>query len=148
MMVKRALLLAVVAFFAALAGVFAGRQLVSHDHGNRGGHLHALLHEELDLSPEQEAQVERMERSHQVRRQAVELELRSDNARLADAIEAEHGYGPRVAEAIDRSHRAMGELQKITLEHLFEMRSVLRPDQAAKFDAAVTKALTVPESES
>ena len=37
----------------------------------------------------------------------------------------------------------MGEMQKITLEHIFAMRSVLRPDQAARFDAAVVKALTV-----
>ncbi|MEO6361470.1 MAG: heavy metal resistance protein, partial [Sphingomicrobium sp.] len=42
----------------------------------------------------------------------------------------------------------MGELQKVTLQHTFDMRSVLRPDQAAKFDAAVTKALTAGESES
>jgi hypothetical protein len=36
----------------------------------------------------------------------------------------------------------MGDLQKETLEHIFAMRAVLRPDQAAKFDDAVVKALT------
>ena len=36
----------------------------------------------------------------------------------------------------------MGELQKETLAHIFAMRALLKPDQAAKFDAAVTKALT------
>ena len=62
----------------------------------------------------------------------------------AAAIAAEHGYGPRVAQAVDRSHQAMGELQKETLKHIFAMRGVLRPDQAALFDAAVVKALTQP----
>ena len=37
----------------------------------------------------------------------------------------------------------MGELQKETLAHIFAMRQILRPDQAAKFDQAVVKALTV-----
>ena len=40
---------------------------------------------------------------------------------------------------------AMGELQKETLEHIFAMRSLLRPDQAAKFDGAVVKALTADQ---
>ena len=36
----------------------------------------------------------------------------------------------------------MGELQKATLAHIFAMRQLLRPDQAAQFDRAVVKALT------
>ena len=50
--------------------------------------------------------------------------------------------GPQVAAAVDSSHKAMGELQKVTLEQIFAMRRVLRPDQAARFDATVVKALT------
>ena len=64
------------------------------------------------------------------------------HAVLHEPITAEHGNGPRVAAAVDASHRTMGELQKETLAHIFAMRALLRPDQAAKFDAAVTKALT------
>jgi hypothetical protein len=70
--------------------------------------------------------------------------MRSDNARLAEAITAEHGYGPGVQAAVDRSHEVMGELQKETLQHVFRLRSVLRPDQARKFDEAAVKALTAP----
>ena len=60
----------------------------------------------------------------------------------AEAIEAEHGNGPRVAAAVDQSHAAMGELQKATLAHIFAMRQLLRPDQTSQFDDAVVKALT------
>ena len=67
------------------------------------------------------------------------------NARLAQAIAAEHGYGPQVAQAVDRTHHVMGALQKETLQHIFAMRAVLRPDQAAQFDSAVVKALTQPD---
>ena len=83
-----------------------------------------------------------LEQRFAVQRRALELELRADNARLAEAIEAEHGNGPRVAAAVDRSHAAMGELQKATLAHIFAMRQLLRPDQTAQFDRAVVKALT------
>src|SRR3546814_15708778 len=85
--------------------------------------------------------MDEIERRFAVRKQALELELRADNARLADAIQAEHGYGPAVSAAVDRSHQAMGQLQKATLEHNFAMRAVLQPDQAAKIDSAVVTAL-------
>ena len=105
---RRLLLLGLIAFAAAIAGVFIGR-LVADFAG---------------------------------RRQALELEMRAANVRLAQAIEAEHGYGPRVTEAIDETHEVMGTLQKETLQHLFAMRGVLNPDQAEMFDKSVVKALT------
>ena len=77
-----------------------------------------------------------------VRRKALELEMRAANARLAEAIDEEHGYGPKVTAAIDNSHIMMGELQKETLEHLFAMRAILNPEQAKMFDRTVVKALT------
>jgi uncharacterized protein (DUF1786 family) len=68
--------------------------------------------------------------------------MRRDNALLAAAIRAEHGYGPQVSAAVDRSHHAMGELQKETLRHVFAMRNTLRPDQAKRFEEAIASALT------
>lgn len=139
--VRRWALIAFIAFTAAIIGVFAGRALlpqVSHT----GAELHSLLHDQVELDAAQERKLEALERSFAIRHTALELELRADNAKLAEAIEAEHGYGPRVTAAIDASHAAMGQMQKETLEHIFAMRSLLRPDQAAQFDAAVVKALT------
>jgi hypothetical protein len=68
--------------------------------------------------------------------------MRASNVRLAEAIKAEQGYGPRVTEAIDHTHDVMGTLQKETLVHLFAMRAVLDRDQAKMFDESVVKALT------
>ena len=129
------------AFGASLGGTFVGRAFINPPRPVES-ELHKVLHEQLDLDSAQNAKVETIEAQFAMRRQALELELRSDNARLAAAIEAEHGYGPQVAAAVDRSHMAMGELQKATLEHVFAMRSVLRPAQATKFDKAIVKALT------
>ena len=138
---RRLLLLGLIAFAAAIAGVFIGR-LVADAPKASETELHALLHGQPDLTPEQEKKLERIEADFAGRRQALELEMRAANVRLAQAIEAEHGYGPRVTEAIDETHRVMGELQKETLQHLFAMRGVLNPDQAEMFDKSVVKALT------
>jgi hypothetical protein len=132
------------AFGAAIGGVLIGRTWIAPP-APVESELHQLLHEDLELDPDQARRIEAIERRYALRRQALELELRSDNARLASAIEAEHGYGPQVASAVDASHKAMGDLQKVTLEHIFAMRSVLRPDQAARFDASVVQALTAKQ---
>lgn len=86
--------------------------------------------------------LERLERLYAIRRSAIELQMRADNAALAAAIETEHGYGPAVAAAVDRAHATMGDLQKATLAHIFAMRQLLTPRQTPRFDAAVVKALT------
>ena len=137
----RALPIALIAFLAAVVGVFVGRALIPARTAP-SAELHELLHHQLDLDAGQQAQFAVIEQRFAIRRRALEMELRADNARLADAIEAEHGEGPQVNAAVDASHQAMGELQKATLAHIFAMRQLLRPDQAARFDKAVVKALT------
>lgn len=133
--------IALLAFLAALAGVLVGRSL-SEQQSHQESALHDLLHEQLDLDPQQRARIEQIEAQFAVRRRTLEFELRAENARLAAAIQAERGYGPRVTAEVDRSHRLMGDLQKETLAHIFAMRSVLRPNQAERFDSAVVEALT------
>lgn len=138
---RRLLLLALVAFAAAICGVFIGRVIADRPRASET-ELHALLHGKLELTAQQRVKIDAIEARFAVRRKALDLEMRAANARLAEAIESEHGYGPKVTAAIDQSHAAMGELQKETLEHLFAMRAVLGPEQAKMFDSTVVKALT------
>jgi hypothetical protein len=139
--IRQILLTALIAFVAAIGGVLIGRAIIP-PRPAPSAELHTLLHHHLDLDADQQAKLDRIETRFSARRAALEAELRNDNAGLATAIEAEHGDGPQVTAAVDRSHQAMGQLQKATLSHIFAMRQILRPDQAAKFDAAVTHALT------
>lgn len=137
----RTAIIALVAFAAAIAGVWIGRAFIPA-RPHPGSQLHDLLHHQLALDDGQKARIDLLEQRFAVRRQALELELRSDNARLAEAIQTEHGMGPGVAGAVDASHHAMGELQKATLAHIFAMRAVLRPDQRDAFDRIVVRSLT------
>lgn len=138
---RRLVSIAVIALLAAIAGVAIGRLLLPAPQPAET-ELHKLLHDDLDLDTAQRAKLDALEGTFALRKQALEMELRADNTRLAAAIEDEHGAGPRVNEAVDRIHGAMGELQKETLAHVFAMRAILRPDQAARFDRAVVRALT------
>ena len=135
------LLIAVVVFLASLCGVLAARHVLVAERPSET-EVHKLLHEQLKLSPEQHSKIEALEKQHAIRKRAMELEMRAANARLAAAIEAEHGYGTQVTAAVDHIHHVMGEMQKETLQHLFAMRGALTPEQARTFDATVTKALT------
>ena len=107
-----------------------------------GHELHYLLHGELALDAGQRRGLDALELRFEAQRRALEYEIRADNSRLAEAIEAEHGNGPRVTAAVDASHEALGRLQKVTLAHVFAMRGLLRGDQTAKFDRAIMRALT------
>lgn len=138
------ILVAIVAFIAAFAGVLAGRAIGGGHNAGHGSELHALLHDRMQLTTEQMRRLDALEAAYATRRAALQARMRADNARLAEAIEAEQDDGPRVAAAVDASHRTMGDLQKATLAHVFAMRRLLRPDQTPAFDRAVARALTHP----
>lgn len=141
MKIRQIGVIALIAFLAAIAGVFVGRAVLPKS-SQTGAELHGLLHDRLMLDADQHTKLDAIEAAFSVRRKAIEMDLRANNARLAEAIEAEHGNGPRVIAAVDAGHMTMGQLQKATLGHVFAMRSLLKPDQTAVFDRAVVKALT------
>ena len=132
------LVTAAVVFVAGLGGVWAGTKLFEQP---RPG-MHEVLHERLDLTQEQNARVETLEREFAARREALELEMRAANVELATAIREEHAYGPRVRAAVEHFHDAMGRLQTETIRHMFAMREVLSSEQQVVFDDVVVNALT------
>lgn len=139
--VSRNLLITLVLSLAAIAiGAWAGARIFGPE--PPAPSLHEFVHDELDLSPAQEARLESLERDFAVRRRAREAELRAANAALAAAIQAQHTYSPQVQAAVERFHHAMGELQKETILHVLDMRKVLTPAQAARYDERISKALT------
>ncbi|WP_343525336.1 periplasmic heavy metal sensor [Sphingomonas sp.] len=140
---RRHVLTLLIAFVAALVGAFVGCRMLRPAEPHASD-IHALVHREIRLDPAQAEALDRLEAQFAATRGALDARLRGDNARLAAAIEAEHRDGPRVTQAIDAVHHSMGDLQKATLAHVFAMRRVLRPDQAATFDRMVVGKLTDP----
>ncbi|WP_292229676.1 periplasmic heavy metal sensor [Brevundimonas sp.] len=104
--------------------------------------LHAVVHQKLKLDAAQEQRLAVIEARFAERRPLLEAEVRAANRELAAAIASSGGDTPEVQAAVDHFHVAMGDLQKATIAHVFEMRAVLNPEQARVFDAAVVSALS------
>lgn len=103
--------------------------------------LHTVIHQHLDLTPAQDRRLDEIEAGFARERGRIEAELREANRELSAAIGQSRGNTPEVQAAVDHFHTAMGELQKATIAHMFEMRAVLSPDQAEVFDRAVVETL-------
>jgi nickel and cobalt resistance protein CnrR len=140
-LVSRNLLITLILSLAAIGvGAWAGATIFGRE--PQAPSLHEFVHDELDLTAAQEAQLEGLERDFAVRRKAREAELRAANAALAAAIQAGHTYSPEVQSAVERFHHTMGELQKETILHVLDMRKILTPAQAARYDERIAQALT------
>ncbi len=137
----RIALLILLSFAAGFAGsVVASNYLAGNDSPNG---LHGFVHQEFELTPVQKKALDEAERKFAMKRKSVELSLRASNVALASAMEEEHEYGPKVSQAIEGVHENMGELQKVTIAHVFQMRSILTPAQRKVFDERVGEALSV-----
>lgn len=105
--------------------------------------LHEIVHRDLDLDRVQLARIEAIESRFATRRIALEQRVQAANRELAQAIAESDGDSRKVQPAIDHFHDAMGDLQQATVAHIFEMRTVMTPAQAERFDHSVIAALAV-----
>ena len=136
---KSIVITAILAAFASGMATWASATWVMRE--RQPPSLHSVVHEQLDLSAEQDRLLDVIEARFAERRPALEAEVRAANRELGAAIAASDGDSPQVQAAVDHFHAAMGDLQKATIAHVFEMRSVLTPAQAEVFDTAVVDAL-------
>jgi len=136
---KSIVITAILAALASGAATWASASWVMR--GRQPPSLHSVVHEQLNLSAEQDRRLDAIEARFAARRPTLEAEVRAANRELAAAIAASDGDSPQVQAAVDHFHAAMGDLQKATITHVFEMRSVLTPEQAEVFDEAVVDSL-------
>ena len=134
---RLAVIVAALSFGACwLVGKFMfGHHEHSHD-------PHQWLHEQLELTTEQDRQLLPIEKKFVSKKQEMETLIHEANHELAAAINEDGNYSTRVKQAVDKIHVAQGELQKATLEHWFDMHTVLNPEQRKKLNALTTDALT------
>ena len=90
---------------------------------------HYWIHSQLSLSAKQESELEPIEAKFARRRDELVASIREANRELAEALLADKGDSERVKAAVQKIHRAQGELQQAVLEHVFDMRPVLTPEQ-------------------
>ena len=93
---------------------------------------HEWIHQQLNLSADQIIALEPIEEQFQHRKHELLSQIRSANKELAEAIKEDRVYSTRVSAAIEKIHRAQGDLQEATLQHVFRMKATLTPEQYKK----------------
>ena len=131
----------VLTIVAAAAGVWVGMGIGAR-HTHHASSLDEILHHELNLTPDQEKRISALESKFALDRQDLEMQMHAANRELARALETEHGYDDGAKAAISHFHDAMAKLQEQTIRHILDMRSVLTPEQADRFDKTVREALS------
>lgn len=113
-----------------------------------GGHMlgdrntdHGWLHDRLSMTVEQDRALAALEARFVEQKAGPEAEIRAANQVLAEAIWQDRRYSERVGTAVERVHRAQGELQKLSIQHIFEMQNALEPSQIKKLHELVADAL-------
>ena len=122
-----------------LAGVWMGITRFASDQDDAPS-LHAIVHHELHLSPEQDALIEELEAAFAVRRSALEAQMAEARQAMGEALLEDQELSDQVSLHAQAIHSAMGELQVETLSHILAMRAVLTDDQRASFDARLADA--------
>ena len=102
---------------------------------------HDWLHAELKLTADQEKALEPIEAKFAAEQRKLNEELRAANRRLAAVMSEEKVYSARVAAEVAAVHRCLGNLQRLSLEHVYEMRTVLSPEQGDKLLQLAREAL-------
>ena len=102
---------------------------------------HAWLHEQIGITAEQDDKLASIEKSFAEKQSALKKEIHIGNLELAAAMLEDKAFSERVAAAVERIHHAQGELQKVTIEHIFDMQTILTPQQAEKLNKLAADAL-------
>lgn len=90
---------------------------------------HDWIHRQLGITSEQKKSLEPIEHRYSERRMQLTRAIELANDELANVILEDKAVSPRVNAAIEKIHAAQGELQMVTIAHVFEMKTVLTPEQ-------------------
>lgn len=112
-----------------------------HDETVKLNSFDQILHQQLSISSQQDVQLAKIEETYQKQLKYFSEKLKLINMELANAVKEEKIFGPRIDKAIEENHTTLGELQKATMKHLFEMQTVLSPEQSEKMNSVIADAL-------
>ena len=138
-MLRAGIVAVILGVLGGFAGVWMGITLFSSEPDDAPS-LHAMVHHELHLSPEQDALIEELETAFAIRRSALEARMADARQAMGEALLEDQALSDQVSIHAQAIHTAMGELQVETLSHILAMRAVLTDDQRASFDARLADA--------
>lgn len=103
---------------------------------------HEWIHHQIGLTVEEHKNLEPLEKKFHQQCEELQHQLCQGNHALAKAILAQGKNCGEVQTAINNIHHTMGELQCLTICHVFEMKDFLTPQQYDKLLHLTADALT------
>lgn len=94
--------------------------------------FHTWLHANLDLTAAQAKALQPIEEGFAAEQERLRTEIAKAADDLAHQISHHDQSDPAVAQALERLTRTQAELQKLSLDHFFQMKNELTPEQARK----------------
>jgi len=131
----------VAAVLIGAAAAVGGSWVVRHTH-HRTENLHDVIHQRFTLTAQEKIRLEAAEARYDGRRAQIETNIRAANLRLAAAIKRDPELSQEALSASAAVENSAAELQRVTLQHVFEMRSALDPAHRPAYDAVLIDALT------
>ena len=108
-------------------------------------HGHQWLQQELDLTDEEMAAVNAFEPGYRAERQELLDEFNRRIEALAVLLRTTDAYSEEVTHAIHYLHEVHGDIQILSVEHYYDMLSVLPPEKRGALRDLAVNALSQPE---
>ena len=133
--------LAAIALISA-ASSFLTLQIVNRNSTYPTEDYHDWIHKKLKMTPEQERRSLFSERRYEETKRHLDEVIRLANLELAQNIQRDKSFSPAVKKSVADIHKAMGEIQIATLEHVFELKDVLDADQYSQLITLTVQGLS------
>ncbi len=105
----------------------------------------AWLRHELNLTPAESARLDAFDLEYRQQREALLEAFQQRIDALSELLRTHDRYSDEVNDAVHRLHVVHGQLQTLSIEHYYDMLSVLPPDKQAKLREIAVEALSQPE---
>ena len=144
--VRIVLFLILLLLVCAGVSLLTGRLMMKEDFRQHDeSHGHSWLHHELDLTAEERAMIDAFEPGYRQERQELLSQYNGKVAQLANLLQAAESHTPEIPAAIHDLHGVHGQLQSLSIEHFFDMLSVLPPEKQERLRHLAVEALSMPE---
>jgi Spy/CpxP family protein refolding chaperone len=137
---RKKIIIILVAVFASgvLSGLFIPRLLKKEDLSSSPTDF---LSSYLSLSDSQKNKIESLDRSFYARVEKIRAELDQKRSELSQLLGESSPDQKKIKDKVSEIASLQGELQRETITHLEEIRSLLTPEQQAKFFSLIRKRL-------
>jgi Spy/CpxP family protein refolding chaperone len=140
---RKKIIIVLVAVFAAgvVSGLFIPRLLKKKDLPSSPTDF---ISRYLSLSESQKNKIESLDRSFYARVEKIRTELSERRAELSDLLGGSSSSQEKIRDKVGEIASLQTQLQREAINHLEEIRSLLTPEQQAKFFSLIRKRLHPP----